>query len=467
MAKVPLYGGTDNHAWVVARPGIGMPGNVWFVDSGAGGGADDAAHGKTMAAPFVTLDYAIGRCTASQGDVIYLLPGHAETIAAGAASPNMDVAGVSVIGLGEGAARPTFTFTHNDANIILAADNCSIENLLLVVGVDGVDELVDVNAAGCRIENCEFRYGAGMQANYYIMIDCAAHAADYTVIRGCKMVNIAAGMTTGIRVITNAQDHLVIENNYMGNWNCNLSVVPACKNMLIRNNLLVNLSGDVPIAIASGASTGLCIGNRFVDISNLGVAYAGGMYCLANMGVSLIDTAGVVAPYYVSRALLPDGYVASDSFTSSVGEKTADGIVVTRATAALPQTAADALFTVTKRVLLKRLVGVVTTAIGNVPNVTHLQLNSTGAGATTDLCLAVGGLDIDNDAADTNYTITGAFGDAMVATLDIPAATTKYEIVLPPGDLEVECAGNDGGGGRVRWTATYVPLEDGAQMVAA
>jgi hypothetical protein len=39
--------------------------------------------------------------------------------------------------------------------------------------------------------------------------------------------------------------------------------------------------------------------------------------------------------------------------------------------------------------------------------------------------------------------------------------------MLVPGSLEVACAGSDGGGGLVRWSVTYVPMEAGAQMVAA
>lgn len=179
-------------------------------------------------------------------------------------------------------------------------------------------------------------------------------------------------------------------------------------------------------------------------------------------------TADAFAADAIVAATLATGVLTSDAFAASAAEYTCDGVVVTRATAALPQTAAGALFTVTGHVLLKRIIGVVTTAIGNVPNVVHLQLNSTGAGATTDLCLAGGGLDIDNDAADTTYEITGTVGDAMVATTNLPKNPAQLlDILLVPGSLEIETAGSDGGGGRVRWSATYVPMEAGAKMEAA
>src|SRR5512138_1472506 len=80
-----------------------QPGAVFFVHSGTG--TDGAGYGKNPDSPVATLDYAIGLCTASKGDVIYVLPGHAENLTT-ATSLTMDVAGVKVIGLGWGPLRP-------------------------------------------------------------------------------------------------------------------------------------------------------------------------------------------------------------------------------------------------------------------------------------------------------------------------------------------------------------------------
>ena len=43
-------------------------GDRWFVHSGTG--TDGAGYGQNPDAPCATIDYAIGLCTASQGDVI-------------------------------------------------------------------------------------------------------------------------------------------------------------------------------------------------------------------------------------------------------------------------------------------------------------------------------------------------------------------------------------------------------------
>lgn len=136
-------------------PGIG---NVYYVDSGATGAADDTSHGGSASRPFATLDYAIGRCTASNGDQIHLLPGHAENIA-GATGCVFDKAGVRVIGHGSGALRPTLTLTAAAATISITAANVWIENVLVVGNYLNIVSAFTVagTADGLTIKNVETR----------------------------------------------------------------------------------------------------------------------------------------------------------------------------------------------------------------------------------------------------------------------------------------------------------------------
>ena len=86
------------------------PGDIWFVNNTVTAATDATGYGQNPDAPFATLDYAIGQCTASNGDVIYVMPGHAEDLTA-ADSIDVDVAGIKIIGLGWGALKPTFSTT--------------------------------------------------------------------------------------------------------------------------------------------------------------------------------------------------------------------------------------------------------------------------------------------------------------------------------------------------------------------
>jgi hypothetical protein len=185
-------------AYMKAVLGITKPhaGNVFFVDSGHAAAVDSTTNGLGQGTaptlPFATIDFAIGACTANNGDVIYVMPGHAETLTA-ASAIDVDVAGVSIIGLGNGAARPTITMNHVDATVELAAANCLLKNILFKVTADSTIVL-DVNAADCTIEDCEFRYGTGKE--WVTCIDVnggAANACDRTKIIGCVFQSPVAG----------------------------------------------------------------------------------------------------------------------------------------------------------------------------------------------------------------------------------------------------------------------------------
>lgn len=137
-------------------PGIG---NVYYVDSGATGAVDDTSHGGSASRPFATLDYAIGRCTANNGDQIHLMPGHAENIAS-ATGCVFDVAGVKVVGHGSGSLRPTLTLTTaTTATISITAANVWIENLLVVGNFLNIASAFTVagTADGLTIKNVETR----------------------------------------------------------------------------------------------------------------------------------------------------------------------------------------------------------------------------------------------------------------------------------------------------------------------
>ncbi len=137
-----------------------------------------------------------------------------------------------------------------------------------------------------------------------------------------------------------------------------------------------------------------------------------------------------------------------------------DSILVQRAASAVPQTGQQTLFTVSGgRVRLISIVGEVTVQIGNVANNTQLLFGATA------LCTD---LNIQAAALASRFSITGTFANAMLNTLTgVPLAKQATEIVLPNGNLILDCEGSDGGAGRVAWTVEYQPLEPLAKVLAA
>ncbi len=139
------------------------------------------------------------------------------------------------------------------------------------------------------------------------------------------------------------------------------------------------------------------------------------------------------------------------------------GTLVERATAALPQTTDDALFTITGgRIRVVSLIGEVTTVIQTQANATKLKFNPTATGADQDLCAT---LDITADAVGTLYGITGTVTDAMVDDLLIVNGDLASPLVLSEGDIELDCAASNTGS--VAWTLVYTAIDSDATVAAA
>lgn len=224
------------------------PGKVFFVNStsvlaatdNAVAGADSpSSRAGTYESPFATIDFAIGQCVASRGDIIFVMPGHTETISA-ASGIDQDVAGVAIIGLGNGSLRPTINYTDTASTWTMAAANCVMQNILHTGGIDAVVSPIVVSAADCSIDSCELRDVTGQMTDGILTTADAdrlsitnhfhngAAAAggdsaialvgmDNPVIKGFKLIgNFAVG---GIDVRTTAAVDVEISDGYI--WNKN------------------------------------------------------------------------------------------------------------------------------------------------------------------------------------------------------------------------------------------------------
>ena len=152
----------------------------------------------------------------------------------------------------------------------------------------------------------------------------------------------------------------------------------------------------------------------------------------------------------------------SDFIAGKALRKLGYGIKVDRATATLPQSTAGALFNIKGgRVLLTSIVGEVTTVIETQANNTKLTADPT-TGTDVDICAD---LNITADEEGCLYGITGLFSDALVGGGAGATVVQRNPVVLPVGDLDLTCAASNTG--EVKWSVTYIPLDDGAYMEAA
>lgn len=137
-----------------------------------------------------TIDAAVGYCTAGRGDVIYVAPGHTEALS-NATSLLLDVAGVTLIGLGEGALRPTITLdTATTATIPVSAANITVKNMMFTANfADIVSFFTLTTANNFALKSCTFQAtAANMNAKYVVDTDATTSNADGLTIEGCTWI---------------------------------------------------------------------------------------------------------------------------------------------------------------------------------------------------------------------------------------------------------------------------------------
>lgn len=145
----------------------------------------------------------------------------------------------------------------------------------------------------------------------------------------------------------------------------------------------------------------------------------------------------------------------------------AAGILATRATAALPQTATGNIFTVSGgRIMVVSLTGWVTTVMGATVTTLSIGLTpTTGTSSTTSLASATA---VTSKEVGTHFSIGSTPGSALVvgANAGAPVQSTGHAAwVLNTGSITVTTNASDTGS--VQWDLIYIPLDNGAQVAPA
>jgi hypothetical protein len=194
-------------------------GDIWFVHSGRGSNNND---GRDPLRPRASIANALTQVRASRGDIVCVLEGHTETVTAAIA---MSVAGVSIIGLGVGRARPAITGSGAIDVINITAANCLVQNLRLIGAAADVTALINIAAADCRVAQCYFQPGATPLASVTI-----TGAGDRYHIHDCYWKSTANGPDFAIDLEGEADDGLV--------ENCFFNFIPnGLDNAVIRSDV--------------------------------------------------------------------------------------------------------------------------------------------------------------------------------------------------------------------------------------
>tara|TARA_R110002126_G_scaffold106803_2_gene241963 strand:- start:285 stop:1268 length:984 start_codon:yes stop_codon:yes gene_type:complete len=194
------------------------PGQVYWVSNatptlpGQVGGSD--GNPGTFNAPFGTLEYAVSSCTANRGDIIFIKPGHAETISSATALA-FDVAGVAIVGLGAGTKRPTFTLgTAATTTIAVSADNVSISNCRFIGNFLSITSAFTVAAAAYfTIDNCSFTDTSAILGFLSAVKTTVSTNSDFLQVSNCFIKSDATTKSVAPIVVLNTMTGLTLTDN--------------------------------------------------------------------------------------------------------------------------------------------------------------------------------------------------------------------------------------------------------------
>ena len=276
------------------------PGKVFWVSNStvqlpnqkAGSNSNDGSFN----APFSTVQKAVDTAVASRGDIIFVKPGHAESVSA-AGGLALNKAGVAIVGLGRGSLRPTITLdTANTATVSVAASNVTVSNILFKANFLNIATCFDIANAQVAndlvVDNCEFRDNSvilnfvacvkvGTTANIadgLTLSNNKVHAAILTTVPAgqtfCVTASIIHRLTMVNNVVIYPKDladtacllaagaldltQAVIDNNYVfrpatstTNGHLISSSATACSGF-ISNNLVAHLDASAALIIPTG-----------------------------------------------------------------------------------------------------------------------------------------------------------------------------------------------------------------------
>lgn len=292
---VPLIGGGVNS---VVTTGL-----VFFVRSTVGNDSaynPSSGQGTDPTMPFATINYAITQCRASKGDVIYVMPGHVETIS-GAAGIACGIAGVTIIGLGNGSDRPTVTFSAVASTWTVTAANVVIKNIVVTCAL-ATTKMFSITGAGCTLDTIDYVEGAGIPLQFVL----TTNAADQLTIQNCFHYAATAGASAQLWIQLVGPDNPRILNNtfllvlFNGATTATINATTACVKCQISNNRIVQTGGTTQLSaiLLTSGSTGYVNDNRIAaGVTTLaGVNAIASCYGAENYCSHTVNKDGILDP---------------------------------------------------------------------------------------------------------------------------------------------------------------------------
>lgn len=431
-----------------------VPGKVFYVgNSGStlqrGVSQKSASDGNdgSFNAPFATIDYAIGKCLANRGDIIFVRPGHSETITA-ASAIDLDVAGISLIGLGHGSDMPEIEFNHANATVAIGADNILIDNINFNSSISGVTVGVNVEDGvnHFRIAHCRFDVDADGTDEFLHAIRFVNNN-NYCVVEE-NVIDMGIGGATAAIHLDADTDHLIIRKN------------------IIRGDFsTANIAGDTTLSTDLLIEDNLLINGEYGDLNaQPAIELLTGTHGVIRDNDIVCNEATPAAAIVADSCLLFDNKYSETAAVAALDlppklSDVANVVVKTNATLS-----ADDLFDInTGSVLIHELFAICTTAeSGGTNPVVSLQ-NDVDAGS--DYAIATG-LDLASLSVSDSLNFA-SMGSVLVKTVGGALTSGAKPFVAPAGVIESVLDSGSYSAGDVTWICVWSPITSGATVTAA
>lgn len=303
---------------------INTIGKVWYVKSTTGSNTLGNNYGKSRTKPFATVDFAINQ--SASGDIIAVLPGHAESFSA-ANGFDADVAGITIVGLGTDTEMPEFTFADTDATVAIGAAGVKILNLMIRAGISEVVTGISIEATGdgAILDGLYFVQPGTSTFEFDKAIVLAAGADRVTVQRCYSYRTAATGATSWLEATAGVVNQLTIRDNVVyGEY----SVAPIYSDQV-----------NIDVTLMDNAIQNLTTGQFGIEFSAATTGTYGGNMVYTDGGTTAIDPGSMkaVKPNWIVTAIdkSPVMFPAQDDTAENlIGVNDADNAATTSAVVA-------------------------------------------------------------------------------------------------------------------------------------
>lgn len=235
---------------------------------------------------YTTIQAAVNAAAGGRGDVVLVAPNHVELLNR---ADSWNVAGVQVIGMGNGDQRAGVRFDTATSEIGLGANGVRVSNLNFLASNDSIARAVDMDSGffGQRIDHCLFNIDSGTD-DFRV---CIRAGAKESIIEDNQF--IPSGDTTGsgkgIALLGGDADNTIIRNNYfygqfdtVGDTSDGAAAIAQdtadtldtnMSGLVIQNNVIVSTDTAVGAAIRFSAgftNRGMLIGNSVYSYDSAG-----------------------------------------------------------------------------------------------------------------------------------------------------------------------------------------------------